>query len=379
MRSTALIAALGCAGVLAGCIGDIGDRGDAPGTSAGPSGGHQDPGKDPEKAADARLPLRRLTPFEIDRALFDLLGDDTHAAMALRPDNVKAPFETDPKEQLVTRQKLEQMEGIFFDAAVRATEDLGARLGCEPTGPGDACLAEYLKGFGRRAFRRALTEAEVQRYLDLATSLDAPLGRNLAVARTLQAMLLAPDFLYLTAFGEPAAGGADALLLPHELAGRLSFLIWSSVPDEALLDASENGALTGDGQRLEQVERMLDDPRASGAAARFVANWLDILDLGSSPKIDAAWNAQLLRSVQNESLQSASAWFEGGEPFAALLTSDTTFLDGPLAAFYGVAGVEGDAVVEVSGMAERGRAGVLGQAGFLAAHATQGASSPTLR
>lgn len=379
MRSAVLTLALAMAGTLAGCIGDIGgnDRpGDSTPSGGGDSGGNPD--QDPTKH-DGSLPLRRLTPFEIDRALFDLLGDDSHAAMALRPANVKAAYETDPKEQVVTRQTLEQMESIFFESARRATEDLPGRLGCEPAAAGDACIGGYLERFGRRAFRRTLGAQELQRWLDLQSSLDAPLGRNLAVARTLQAMLLSPDFLYLTAFGEDGPEGEDAALLPHELAGRLSFFVWGSVPDEALVDAAEQGKLSTPEGLAAELGRMLDDERAQGAAARFVANWLDVLDLGALPKSDGAWNAQLLGAVQQESIQAAAAWFGRGDAFGELLTSDTTFVNGPLASLYGLEGVDGDGFVEVAGMHERGRPGVLGQAGFLAAHATQGASSPTLR
>lgn len=359
------------AAVLTACIGQIGASDDA---------SVDDDGSVKEEEATNALPLRRLTPFEIDRSLAELLGDDSHAALSLRPENVKVAFETDPKEQAMTRQTLELYETIVYAAALRAATDPVALLGCEPATANDACVRSFIERFGQRAFRRTLTESEIERYVGVVVRLDPTHGKTEALARAVQAMLMSPNFLYLTAFGvETDDTEHDVALQPHELAARLSFFLWGQVPDEALVAAAERGDLASDEGLEKEARRLLADPRAAASAARFFSGWLDVLDIRSSPKSAPEWTAELVASAERETDEVVRAWFAEGAPVSELLSSDTTRVDAELARFYGISGEFGADFVEVSGTRERGRSGLLGQAAFLSVHATERASSPTIR
>lgn len=373
LRSAAFVLATGG---LAACTGYIGAGDQREDGATGDDDGNVDPLAD----SPAPIPLRRLTPFEIDRSLAELLGDDSHAALGLYPDHAKARFETDPRHQGMTREVLEAYDGIVYAAAQRATTDLDALLGCTSTGVADACTTSFVERFGKRAFSRALDDAEREKYLDIVRKLEPTHGKNEAIARAIEAILMSPSFLYLTAFGEPGIPETeDQPLQAHELAARLSFFLWGQVPDEALLDAAERGALATDEGLKQEAERLLADPRAAASAARFFAGWLDVVRLGSLPKSDPEWTAALRSSVERQTTAVVEAWFAAGVPMSELLSSDTTLVDANLARLYGLAGDFGGDLVSVSGTRAVGRDGLLGQASFLASHSMERSSSPTLR
>ncbi len=386
LMATLAVGVSGCVGLLGSgeenAAEDGEDAADGADGSGGGALGDGDGGgavSGKEEEAMARLPLRRLTPFEIDRALQDLLGDSSHAALALQPERTKSPFETEPSQQLATRQILELLEGVLEQVATAALSDVPAQLGCEPQEAGDGCVASFVERLGRRAFRRSLTGDEVERFVSLQRSLEPSHGRTGALVKAVQAILLSPDFLYLTALGGEEDPSGDVPLQAHELAGRMAFFLWGSVPDEELLVAAEGGELASEAGVEAQARRMLAHPRAAGSAARFFAGWLEVINLRGKPKTDPQWTSELVLAVERETIEVVEDWFRAGGSVDDLLTSDTTKLNGTLAAFYGVPDLQGASFVEVTGMEEHGRGGLLGHASFLATHAMQGAPSPTLR
>jgi hypothetical protein len=351
-------AVLGCTGAL--------DAGPSPTSSTPP--------------IPLRVPLRQLTPTELDYALADLVHDDTHLAMRLQPTRVRSGVETlaSPDFAYVDARS-DLLVETMYDVAFHATEHDAQLAGCVASS-GDACIQEALTSLAARAFRRPLTSEERTRFMRVVTELEPTLGRREAIARALQALLLTPDFLYLTAEGERPT---DVDVSPSELASRLAFFLWASLPDEALLAAAARGDLNDETLRAAQVRRMLDDPRSGRSMARFVLGWTQALEINTRPKADPIWTGELARDAVQETDTFVQDWFRtDGNGFAELFASDHTFLTPRLAALYGLtvpSGTGENTMVRVDGTARTGRVGLLTQASFLAVHAHDTATSPTLR
>src|SRR3954469_9284805 len=191
-----LLAALGAAG--ASCVGKIGGSGGdgtPPGTAmvtVGPTG------------------LHRLSRIEYDNTLADLLGDGSRSGFAALPEDVNDPFDNDFSTQLVSGALIASAETLAAGAATRALADPGKRaalVGCAPSGPADrTCLESFVRAFGRRAFRRPLTEDEVSGYLGLQPFAVEAGDFYTGVQLILQGMLQDPSFLYRVEVGEAVAG-----------------------------------------------------------------------------------------------------------------------------------------------------------------------------
>jgi hypothetical protein len=160
---------------------------------------------------------------------------------------------------------------VFADEARRL-----ALVGCTPAGIADPCAAEFLAAFARRAYRRPLTADERTRWQTIAAELssgDPWRGLRFAVAGILQS----PHFLYRVERGEPdPADPARHRLTAHELAARLSFLLWNTGPDEALLAAADRGDLHTPELLDAHAARLLNDPRARAAVLEFFSEVLDL-------------------------------------------------------------------------------------------------------
>jgi hypothetical protein len=362
------------------------NAGSQAGTNAGSQGGGGQ-GSQPTTRT-LTLPLRRLTPFELDNSLRELINDQSGAALELRPGKPKAANETDPNENQLGLDTAQTLENLVYTAAKAFAQDPDQLLGCSPQSPGDGCVQGFVGTFGRRAFRRPLTPDQVARFTQVEATLEPKYGRAEAVARTVQALLLSPNFLYLTSFGVDGGAyedaGPDVLLESYELASRLAFFLWASPPDEELLTAAGQGQLATSEQIGAQVDRMLaapNDQKAANAAARFVAGWLGILDVARADKKDPAWNGALAGSMLRETDLLVKDWFTKGEAgIAGLIDADYSFIDESLAQLYGI----NDAVsggtparVQISDLAQR--RGVMAHASFLAAHSTDTSSSPVHR
>ena len=331
-------------------------------------------------AVPLRVPLRQLTPAELDYALTDLLHDDTHLAMRLQPTRIYSGIETLPSDELAwVESRSDLLVETMYEIALRATENDAQLAGCVSS-TGDACVSERLSALALRAYRRALSAEELARFLHVANELEAHVGRREAIARSVQALLLTPDFLYLTAEGDRASGDDVS---PSELASRLAFFLWASLPDDALLAAASRGDLSHASLREREVRRMLNDPRSGRAMARFVLGWTEAIEITHITKADTTWSSTLSGDAVNETDAFVQDWFRtDGNGFEELFVSDHTFVTPRLASLYGFTLPEGTAdnqMVRFDGTARLGRVGLLTQASFLAVHARDAASSPTLR
>jgi len=358
--------------VLVGCrdhVAAAGTTDDGDSSSAGSSVETSSTGGEPSSCAiESREPVRRLSAFEYTRALQDLVGVEIDEAL-LPASSSTTVFATD---DAALGSSALLVDGQF-DATVIAGQAVLARMeadgasfmGCVPSDP--ACIDTWLSAFGKRAHRRPLADDERDRLRALFDEVTAADGRNVAVAATVQALLLSPRFgFHVEELDED--GRPD----DYAIASRLSFLLWSSAPDEALLDAARRGVLRDRAERTAQAERMLMDPRAAATMVRMVRELLDLEALASVDPIDPRWSASLRAEMDAEidRFIETTVFAQDGT-LAALLTSRWVDAGPQLAALYGIAAGTDELPVE--------RAGLVTRAGFLAGMTSGASPSPVRR
>ncbi|MDP2311034.1 MAG: DUF1592 domain-containing protein [Pseudomonadota bacterium] len=326
--------------------------------------------------------LRRLTHVELDNTLYDLLGVEAGAVATLAADdrvegfdNVAAALDVSP---LYADQVRTLAERVAWEA------NLTARLPCDPTTDGQApCAALFIEDFGLHAFRRPLTQDDVDRYVALWESVAADEGFLDGVRWVVAAMLQSPHFLYRMELGEKDGHGAFALT-GWEIATELSYLYWRTSPDAELLEAAGAGALSTPAGVAEQAARLQLDPRANETVAAFVDAWLE-LDQVATVSRDAATYPDFttdIRAAMTEETHRLVADLASEGDLADLFLARHTFVTPALAAYYGVdpgaepADAAGYQRVELDGET---RGGLLTQGSLLARWALPTSSSPIHR
>lgn len=231
----------------------------------------------------------------------------------------------------------------------------------------------------RRAWRARPTQEELEPYVKLVAATieqGEPFARGLQVA--LEALLCSPRFLFRVEL-DPDPGSATVHPVTElELAARLSFFLWSSLPDERLLDLAESGTLRS-GLR-DEVLRMLDDPRASALAEHFAGQWLQLRRLEEvtpDPVVYPDFDEELRAAMRAETELLFEAVLREDRGALDLIGAPFTFVNGRLARHYGIAGVEGPRFRRV--VAPRGRGGVLGHASLLTVSSNPTRTSPVKR
>ncbi len=235
--------------------------------------------------------------------------------------------------------------------------------------------------FADRAWRRPLSDSEKATLKGLYDKLrTGGTPHDQAVRLVFTRILLAPAFLYLT---EPT-DSPDRIrpLTDHELASRLSYFLWSSMPDDELRNAADEGRLRDADVLKAQVRRMARDPKARALATEFLCQWLTLKDFDrhdeKSERIFPEF-AELRGPMYEEVVRFFTDIVRSNRPILEVLDSDRSFLNGPLADFYGIEGVAGDGWKEVSGMKRAGRGGLLGFAALTAKQSGASRTSPILR
>jgi hypothetical protein len=374
------------AGVLAGCIGTIGDRDDSSSSRSTDEDESTLCNAADEGPSAGFTPIRRLTIREYDNAVRDLLGDDTRPAErgGIPPDESGSGFAsnlTSPASELL----LERYRNVAEDIAQRAVTALDDLLPCSAQ-DGDACATSFIETFGRRAYRRPLAEQEVAAHLGAYTRVRQgsdevdPGSFEDGIRTVLQTILQSPHFLYRVEL--PGEGTeAVAALRPYELATRLSFFLWQSIPDDELLDLAESGQL-GEADVLEaQTRRMLDDARAEEVIGDFHVQWLGLSEIAS---VDVPADVYPEFAEARDDLARETSLFaqwvtrERDGRLATLLTEPVGFVSAATAPLYEVDPPDGDELVRVDLDPER-RSGLLTQAGLLAVTSRVGKTSPPVR
>ena len=256
---------------------------------------------------------------------------------------------------------------------------------CYPNTDADAaaCAAEILSTIARRAYRRPITDAERERLVALyAAERDQGRDFEAGVQTGLAYILVAPQFLFrVEQDPEDAAPGSVYRIDGLELASRLSFFLWSSVPDDELVDAAVAGRLDEPRGLSEQVERMLADPRATALASNFASQWLYLRNLRAAAP-DMYYFPDFDDNLRVSAARETELLFESivrdDRPLTELLDADYTFLNERLARHYGVPGIYGDQFRRVAVTDER-RRGLLGHASILTLSSYPNRTSPVSR
>jgi mono/diheme cytochrome c family protein len=256
---------------------------------------------------------------------------------------------------------------------------------CNPTQPEEEapCAQRILGELATRAYRRPVDEADLAELMPFFAAGQAEHGFDAGIQLALERLLVSPQFLYRierTPAGiEP---GATFAVSDLELASRLSFFLWSSIPDDELLRVAGEGRLHEPAVLRAQVERLLADPRSSAMVTNFAAQWLFLRDAAIKepdiflfPDHDVA----LRRALARETELFVDSVLRSGNSVLDLLTAAHTFVDERLASHYGIPNIRGSYFRRVELGADSHRNGLLGQASILTVTSYSTRTSPVLR
>ena len=325
----------------------------------------------PEKAEVAAPILRRLTHSQYNNTVRDLLGDYTAPADQFPPDDFVNGF----KDQYDTQSLSPLLEEGYSDAAERLAANAfrgGDAHHLIPCAASTECRTTFVKTFGKKAFRRPLNASEIRRYVALFTKEpDFARGAQLVA----EAMLQSPNFLFrLDATPSPA-------LKPYATANRLSYTLWDTMPDEALMTAAARGELSTPEGVEKVTKRMLDDPRAHQALDEFVSQWLRfdrMLTATRDRRRYPQFNRETAVAMTEEARLFIGDLVWNDRNFMDAFTANYGYVNAELAPIYGVPAParEFDRVEFPAGSE---RAGLLGQSLFLSLSAKPEDSSITGR
>jgi hypothetical protein len=334
-----------------------------------------------EEAARTTTLVRRLSHVEYNKTLKDLFPSFQISTVTLAQDQRLHGFENVASTLNPSAILVEQYSDAAMVVSEQVGENLGAFMPCASVAQDMACGSEMIAEFGGRAFRRPLTDEEVGRYEAFFERMMSEIGFRPAMELTVQAMLQAPPFLYRIELGVPEDGEAIIALDDYEMANRLSYFLWQTMPDDDLFEAAANGELNTPEQVAEQARRMLNDPRATDAIVDFHRQWLNfdrVKGENKDPSLYPNWNDGLRDAMREESDRFVGHLFENGSDMLSdLLTSRVSFANQTLADFYGVP-APGQEWGQVE-LPEGERAGVLTRGSFLAGYAHTTNGSPPLR
>ncbi len=322
------------------------------------------------------MPLRRLNRREYNNTVRDLLGVTTRPADAFPADN-DGDFQF-PRAGTVAILDAELLQEAA--ETIVSSLNIGALLPCDPAGDEPACAKAFIESFGLKAYRRPLLADEVTRLTALYDKARAELMLDFqgALGVVVEAMLQSPGFLYRWELGPQLAtmDGAVAKLTSYEIASRLSYFLWRSMPDQALFDAAAAGQLGTDSEVLTQAQRLLDDPKARESIASFFSDWLRMSQEAieardKDPELYPEFQDDLKAAMAAETDQFVTnVVFDGDGTFLSLLTSPSSNAGGPLATLYG----GGSGTLNTAQ-----RSGLLTRAAFLTVTGTANGSNPAKR
>lgn len=339
-----------------------------------------------------RVVLRRLNRAEYDNTMRDLLGSTANLARTtpFAADDVDEGFDTVGETLVMSLLLTEQMDqaasALVTELLARPAGDLWRTkiLTCEPNAQTfDACVSQILTSFMSQAYRRPVTAEEVDSRVTLAkTALESSGDPLIGLGAALKSVLLSPHFLYRVELGAPNSPLATPLS-DYELASRLSYFLWASMPDEALFAAAEAGELSAAGPGLSaQVDRMLADPKSQGLIESFAGQWLSTREAASfvaDESVFPDYDDELRLSLAQETNLFFQALINEAQPLSALLLADFSFVNDRLARHYGLPSPAGNDSFERVSLSGTSRLGVLTHASLLSTTSYAHRTSPVKR
>lgn len=387
-----MLAGAGFALLLAGCNGDTLPQArvlpgeDVPGPDVTPppddTQQQNDECKDAQKDP-GRITLHRLNRAEYDATVRDLLGDTTRPARDFPADDHGYGFDNNA-DVLSMSPLLMDKYATSAEKLVETAWKKGVFATCtlDAANP-EPCAKSILAGFARRAWRRPVTPEEVDRLVGfVALAKRHGEGPEEGVKLALRSVLVSPHFLF-RAEKDPEPGSTT----PHrisdvELASRLSYFLWSSMPDEALLSAAEAGKLSRPEELEAQVRRMLADPKANALVENFAGQWLYTRALDSAEPdatLYGAFNEDLRAAMRQETQLVFREFITGDHKLRDLLDAPFTYVNDALATHYGLPAPGSSTPVRVDLTRHPERQGLFGHGSLLTVTSNSDRTSPVQR
>lgn len=365
----------GSSGGVPGSSGSGGSSGAI--ASSGSGGVSPVPVGDPTTAG--QMVLRHLTQLEYLNTVRDLLGDTSTLAADVPGEPAIGTFDTFPFREPATVGATEARgyQQVAESLAGKIAAKLSTILPCSPTAGNaaseTACATSFVNAFGARAFRRPVSPVEASGLVGLYQAARTTIGLDFggAIGLLVEQILQSPGFLYHWELGPtPTVHDGPAVQLDgYALANRLSYFLWSTMPDQALLDAASKSQLATADQVTVQAKRLLQDPKARVAIQNFFEQLLQGNDIFVKPKdqnVYPSWGPPLQAAMDAEFRTFfSSTVVDGSALFADLFTSNKTVVNQSLASVYGLKGITGSQMQPVTLDASQ-RAGFLTMPAFLA-------------
>jgi len=301
----------------------------------------------------------------------------------------------------VVRTRTTGADGIFHvDARTPGITQVVISGPFNPTGPGDtpsrrrvlicsppssadeeSCAKRILSTLATRAYRRPIAESsgDVQTLLEFFRAGRQNAGFEFGIRRAVARVLVDPQFLFRIERESPGVAGTPYRLTDLDLASRLSFFLWSSIPDDQLREAAVRGVLKEPAELERQVRRMLADRRAESLVNNFAGQWLYLRELKNARPDSPDFDANLRSSLQRETEMVFRTIVQEDRSVVDLLDSDFTFVDERLARHYGIPGVLGSRMRRISLPEDSPRRGLLGQGSILTLTSAANRTSPVHR
>jgi len=331
--------------------------------------------------------LTRLNRVEYDNTARDLLGDTAHVPLSMLPadggdggfDNNAAALLIDPTLAQTYQQLAETLA-----ANAMAADSPGRAVVLVCTTTDAACVTQIASTFAALAWRRPATTAEVTNLVALYNATTAAgFSSDNAAQVLVEGALLSPNFLFRPEIDATPDTAAQHPVSPYELATRLSYYLWSSMPDAALEAAAASGQLGTRAGILQQEQRMWADPKASAFASRFPGEWLNTLNITAAnqpdPTIFPKFTAAVQADMQAETAAFMADLVTGNENFLDFIDAKFTYLNQDLATFYGIPGTFGTQLTRVDLTGNTQRGGILTQGSFLTVTSVPNRTSPVDR
>jgi len=318
--------------------------------------------------------LRRLTHQQYDNTVRDLLAEPTAPANQFPAEDFVNGFKNQYQSQSLSPIQVEAYSIAAERVAANAFRRGDSRhlIPCDPKSGGAGCRIEFIRNFGRRAFRRPLEPEEIARYDALFKSQE---DFSKGAQAVIEAMLQSPSFVFWM------EQTSNAKWRPYATACRLSYFIWDTMPDNALLDAASRGELNTFAGAAQMARRMLDDPRARQGLDDFVSQWLRFdraLTAARDQRFYPLFNRDLAAAMTEEAKHFIGYLVWNKKNFMDVFTANYGFVNSNLAAVYKVPAPARE-YDRVDFPADQQRSGLLGQALFLTLTSKLEDTAPTSR
>jgi hypothetical protein len=324
---------------------------------------------DPDKPFDVRLPIK-AGPHLVGVTFVE--RDEVRDEATLRPRMRGRGFE--PALSLVT---------ISGPYGAKTPVDSPSRrriFACHTED--DTCARRILLALSRRAYRRPTVDADIRDLLPFYEKGRAERGFNYGIQRALERLLVSPQFLFRVEHDSTNAAGATFHISDLELASRLSFFVWSSIPDDELLSLAEQKKLSDPVVLDRQVLRMLRDPRSASMVTNFAEQWLFLRDIEAKQPdglLFPDFDESLRDAMQKETTLFVDSVLREDRSVLDLLTANYTFVNERLARHYGIPNVQGSYFRRVTFPPDSPRGGLLGQGSILTLTSYATRTSPVVR